>query len=397
MSIRFINLLSLSVSQVFSKVADRALLVGFSWFILQTYTKSDLALFFIITLIPHFLISFFSANIINRISPLSSIRYMEFFRSMSMLALVLTLLFYKINFWPLVIFVTISNIFAAVFNPALMTVPKQLDLLTQDYQRIVGILNGCSSVARMIGPIIAVPIYQFGGLIGLTIFIFVLYILAWLVELLISASPWEVVCNTNSKQTKLEFLLHFIDQHKLIFILFFIFFCINLVVIPIQIFMPLIVNEMHDSNISSLSLLEGSLGAGLLVGAILISIFPLRAAPWKLIGLPYIMVGICYICLSSSAIPLLNAISIFLFGIFLSIGNINTLTFYQLNSDKNHTAIIMSIVNFISNASGPLAMMFAAIAISLFSFHSLLMVYSILCLLMGTSLVFIKDFRRVIN
>jgi hypothetical protein len=55
----------------------------------------------------------------------------------------------QINYLYLIItFTTLANFFAASFNPALLTVPRQLDLPSTEYQKLSGLLGSSASIAR---------------------------------------------------------------------------------------------------------------------------------------------------------------------------------------------------------------------------------------------------------
>jgi MFS family permease len=390
---------ALTASQVFSKLADRALLVGISWYFVSMHTNHALFLYMSITLLPHLIMTFFSGRIINKNSPISAARSCELFRSMVILVLGVLLLFHlqNWNIYLIIALCTLANFFAAVFNPALLTIPKQLQLDAAGLQKITGLLNASASVARMIGPILALPLYSILGVSGLVLSCFALYFLAWLVELFIYKKPWEISVDASTQFFKRkQTYLAFFNKNRTIVCVMAIFFLINLVVIPIQLFMPLVVKHLFNAGMHLLSLSELVLGLGLLIGAVLIVIRPLKCAMHHRVIIPYLLAALSYLAYSINAgfsqIGIL--IALLCFGIFLAIGNVTTISFYQQRSAQGHVAQIMTLVNLVSNASGPLAMLIASIALSTLEIRPILIIYAILFFVLTLALFFVRGLRE---
>lgn len=389
----------LAGSQVFSKLADRALLVGFSWYLINEYSKTALTIYLIISMLPHLIMTFFSAKLINKFSPIRIMRFSELCRAIfiGMLWLVFLMNLHSIYFSFILILTLGANFFAAVFDPALLTVPRQLDLSSSRYQRVSGLLNSCSSIARMVGPVLALPLYSYVGIKGLTACCFILYLLAWIVELFIANVRWDISSLINDGLKK-KYITNLLQSNRTVIKMLLVFFIMNLVVIPIQLFMPLFTKDVFHSGLHLLTIFESSLGAGLLAGGIYIVFFPFKMRMRYRISIPYILASITYIIYAlSNKSAFVSASALFLFGMFLAIGNIITISFYQQVTEKHHTAQIMVFVNFISNASGPIALAIAGGLLSIIGLKHLILAYGLIAFTVGMSLVLFKDLNRFSN
>lgn len=391
--------LTLTASQVFSKIADRALLVGLSWYFVSKHSNQALFLYMTITLLPHLIMTFFSGRLINKYSPISAARSCELFRSLVILALgILTLC--HLQHWNLFLIIalcTLANFFAAVFNPALLTIPKQLQLDASGLQKITGLLNGSASVARMIGPILALPLYSSFGVSGLVLSCFALYFLAWFVELFLYKYPWEVSVNVTTQFLKRKkSCVTFFEENRTIVCVMTIFFLINLVVVPVQLFMPLVVKHLFNTGMHLLLLCESFFALGLLMGAVFIVVKPLRCSIQYRIFMPYLLSALAYVAYSINAgfsqVGVL--IALLCFGVFLAIGNVTTISFYQQRSAHGYTAQIMALVNLVSNASGPLAMAVASGILFVSGIKSVLIVYSLLFVVLSVVLFLVRGLRE---
>ena|SRR3990167_2817388 len=389
------NFAILLASQILSKLSDRMILVGLSWYILQVSSKQMLAEFLVVSMLPHFFMIFFSGKIINRFSPISIMKAMELSRSLVFLFLFVLFFLKSQSVIVITMLIMLSNLCASLFNPALLTVPKQLKFKPDQFKRICALLNTTAAIAMMIGPILVAPIYMTGGVELLISLAFFLYLMAWIFELFIENIPWEIFRESSDHVKRFSRYSIFLNDNRLIIRLLCLFFIINLAFIPLQLLIPILVKDHYHLTIHFLAMLEFYFGLGLVLGGLLISTFPFSMKPWLYMSIPYFIASIAYLFLGLTTISFGAIVAIFCFGFFLSVGNVQALSFYQIYPQEKNAATIMSLVNFISNASGPAALFIAGLLISVLNVQDLIILYALISMGIIFFLPFSRELRQV--
>jgi len=393
--------LLLTLSQVFSKLANRALLIGLSWYLVSQYSQHALFLYLTLTMTPHLIMTFFSGRLINRYSPIFVVRSCELLRSLVILALGIMAFSspHHISLMVIIVLCTGANFCAAVFNPALLTLPRQLLLDSKGIQKITGLLTSSASTARMVGPMIALPVFSYAGISGLILLCFLLYLIAWAILLLVKTPMYEMTENlVDGKERYIIYLTQLFQENRLVFVVLALFFLINLAVVPIQLFMPLVVKVGFQMSMHLLTFFEASLGCGLLLGGLIVVVKPFKVQMRYRIFMPYFFAALSYLCFAESSglsVPLSIA-ALFFFGLFLAVGNITTLSFYQQYSKQRHIAQIMALGNLVSNASALLAMAVASGFLAIGTpLKSTLIGYALSFVVLAMLLFLVRGLKRV--
>lgn len=385
------NALFLLISQCIAATSDRMLLVGICWFIIQNYSNAVLASFLAIALSPHLLMVLFSGKIINKLTPTKTLAYAELARIAIYLLTIMEASIYHNHFLNILsVGLFFGNVIGAIYNPAVLSMPKLIspDISTQ--QKVMGLLNSSSSMARLIGPVLAIPLYSLLDIRGIFIFCSIFFIVAWLFELEIkqenTALMDEGFCAAQSKR-----FFCYLKQYKTIMLLLLMFLVMNIFVVPVQIFMPIIAKNYYQGSMAVLSIFEFSLGLGILFGGIYISFSASAIKLSNNIAIPYLWSSIAYMMFSVAGSFVLVAISLCVFGFFLSIGNVVTLNYFQSNIKSADVSNIMSYVNFISVAAGPIALFLAGYLLKYLNYNLLISMYGLAYLLFSV-VIFYNSF-----
>jgi MFS transporter, DHA3 family, macrolide efflux protein len=387
------NILFLIIAQCISAISDRLLLVGITWYIIQNYSNSVLACFLTITLSPHLIMVLFSPKIINKITPINSIIYAELGRTcVYLLTIMLTSLNSNHTLFILTTGLLIGNTASAILNPAFLMLPRQLLINLNLQQRALGLLNSGASLARLVGPMLAIPLYGLIDIKGIFIFCCIIYLIAWLCELEIKVDP-DIINAQNKLVNEHRQFVGLVKKYFPVMVLLFIFFIMNIFVIPIQLFMPIIAKWHYHSNIVVLSLFEAALGVGILIGSLYISLIPSASKAWEKIPLPYLLSAFAYLLLPLATLPITTMIILAAFGFLLAIGNVVTLHYLQSNTSLADLADIMSYVNFISIASAPVAMSLAGFFLNTIAPTELIALYGIMYLAFCAALYYSNYYK----
>lgn len=392
------NILFLLISQCMAATSDRILLVGICWYIIQNYSNAVLAGFLAIALSPHLIMVLFSGKIINKLTPTKTIAFAELARIAIYLLTIMEASIYQNHFLDILsLGFFAGNIVGALYNPAVLSMPK---LITSDInlqQKVMALLNSSTSIARLIGPVLAIPLYGLIDIRGIFILASIFFIIAWLFELEIKQEN-AVAEDLDARAVRSRKFYYYLKNYKSIILLLAAFLVMNVFVVPVQIFMPILAKTFYQSNMAVLSIFEFSLGLGVLFGGIYISFSASTAKLWNNIAFPYLLSSIAYLALSVAGSFILVAISLCIFGLFLSIGNVLTLNYFQSNIKSADVSNIMSYVNFISVAAGPVAMFLAGYLLKYLNCDVLISMYGLAYLLFSI-IIFYGSFcaTKIIN
>jgi MFS family permease len=391
------NFLFLIAAQILSKISDRILLIGISWFIIKSFNSHALAVFFAIIMLPYILAVFFSGRLINHFTAISMIKHSEFMRALIYIIFAFFCFFStKIDFNWLMVASFLASIATAVFNPAVLVAPKEIFKEQRILQSCLGSLDTCSSVASILGPVITVPLYSFFGMRGVILSCGLLYLAAWVSELRINCKPQKL--HSVDDSTILSWLkqpYQILKNYKLISFLLIIFFLTNLFVIPLQVFLPLLVHIIYHGSVKLFSLFEVCLAVGALLGGSLMAVSVFFKKPWQQISIPYFLFSISYIALAQASTVSWVLLGLFFMGFFLAIGNVTTLTFFQIHSEQSHHGDIMAYVSFISTASAPLAMSLVSFLLKYVGAQKLIMLYAILTVVVTSLILLSSNYRKL--
>ncbi len=377
-----------------TNVSDKMLLVGLIWYVTVTGGKSLLTLFISISLLPHLFMVLKTGKLINKMGALKLIIASDLFRSIlySIMAIYIILCQGKINVIVLVASTFLANIAAALFNPALLTLPIKL-VSGRGLQKLTALLSSTISIATIVGPMMAVYFYKVSGLYSLFLCATISYGIAGLIELTIKIVKQ---CNDNIQpnQTSLSLIVK-VKNYSLIVRMLVLFFLMNIFMGPLQLFMPLYAKVIFHGSVNTLSHLEVALGIGALLGMILMSAYTFKCRLWLRIILPYLLMAIAYFFFASSYSLFTAFIALSAMGFFLAIGNVSTLNLFQTYPAITDIPAIMAMVNFISVAATPLAIFIAGNLLNEDYLQEQAQLYAIAVFVLGLAIYFIPSLRQI--
>lgn len=372
------NAIKLVAGQCLTQILDRALLVVIIWYIVQNYNKIDVAIFLGVTTIPYFFALGFSSIVINKIGPIKVVYFSDLIRALWLLGIFICLgHVYTVVELILVLFV--SNCLASLFDPAILSLPP-LIVSKEKAHKLTAWLNICVSLGAIVGPVGALVVAHWIGLRGLFLLSAFSYLIAGLLELSIKLPSATADGRSEEIIKTKDYIKLMLTLDLKIYLFLIMGILINLLFMPLQLFVPVYVHHVQNSGIALYTNLQIAMGVGAISGALLISFFSKLSNRLSVILILtfYLLSSLFYMLFSLGGSFNLSLISVFGIDCFMSAGNVMLLSLYQKVASRKQLPFIMSCVMFVSVAIAPLAMLLAGFAVNYYSIKPVIEFYSLL-------------------
>jgi DHA3 family macrolide efflux protein-like MFS transporter len=347
--------------QLGSQICDRMTSIGLIWVVTESYGAQWIPWYLAIGGLPHLLLSTFSAQRIQNLGALRVVVVSDYFRSLLYLAAFLLVLKHSIPMSVLFALVFITNIAAAFFNPALMSLPIRISR-AEHLESLTALINSCSSLALVLGPLVAVLLFKFAGLSGIFLVTSIAYGLAGLASSGIRLSP-EPAAAPAEDPGAASGSWQILRADTLILNILVVFFLMNLLFGPLQISLPAYAQQIYRAHLNGLAWLEGSLGAGMIAGSTFLTFFRVPGARLTRVTGGILISSVAYLGFSLTHSLWAGCLAIFLLGLSLGASNVWILNLFQERPPARSVPVIMSFVNLISVASIPFSMAVAGLVL----------------------------------
>lgn len=388
------NVIKLTAAQLITNLCDKMLLVSSVWFMTVNYGKHWLTALLVFSTLPHLASLIFSSKIIRRYTPLYTMIASDYFRFFVFIGMG-TLMYFAHHINPFLLLITflLANSAAALFNPAMLSLPLVIAEKSQ-LQRIMSLISSTVSISRIVGPALAVGFYQFGGLTITLLIAAIGYFVAATLEIGIKMVGKNIYEVENKLENFRLGIREFYKRYRFIFQMLILFFVINLFFVPLQLYMPLYSRFIFDGTLKTLSGMEISLGLGALAATLILTIFQWQHSIWTKVVMSYLAMSAAYLAFASSTVAAFAYGSLFLLGAFSTVGNIVTLNLLQVYPEVKDVPAIMAFVNFTSVAASPFGMFVAGLFLNFHELHFQVIIYALLTLLITVWVAFLPEFRR---
>ena len=323
-------------SQAFSLLgASMAQFAIVWWLTIQTGSATVLAMASLSALLPQALVSPYAGVIVDRCSRKHIIIIAELTKAIAALALVISFAFGLESLWFIYLMLMIRAIGNAFHTPAKTAVTQML-VPEQELLRISGFNQILMSASSIAGPILGIMILNFtsimvvlflcmsGSLLASGI---LLFLRIPEVEKSLEATKTSSLSDLNTAVREVRSI------HGMVPLLVFSVF-INLVATPMYTLFPLVTHDVFQGTGWHASFVQGALGAGMIIGGILLGTLLAKENKMKLFYVCTIVVG-----LSFTLIGFLNPNQ---FWIFTSLSIINGIAVAIVNGAM--IALVQSII-----------------------------------------------------
>lgn len=255
----------------------------------------------------------------------------------------------------LFILTLLSNGAAALFNPAIFSLPASL-CGEQELPLLTAAIDACFSAATVIGPVLSALLYPWLGLRGLLAFNGVSYLLAAMMEAGIRLKASHEPPQSAPQLVPYRSTLDILRSDRLVAFVLGSFFMMNLALSPMLAFLPLFANQVFKGRIGTLASLEAALGIGTVVGSLALSVLHLKSktGPRAIYGI--LVIATMYAAFSLGRDWRLACVFLVVLGLALSVVNVTMMSFFQSRPEPRDIPVVMSLVNLISVGVVPISM-----------------------------------------
>jgi MFS transporter, DHA3 family, macrolide efflux protein len=391
------NAARLFFGQLISQVCDKMMTVGLVWVLTQHASLSVIPWFLAASALPHLLLAWRAGQWTARFGPLKTVIGADWARAAIFAGLAWV--------WPSVapgaqlpvLFAAsiAANFAAALFNPAIMTLPLYLGEAGV-LQQLTAMIDSCFSLGNIIGPICSALLYPWIGLRGLFLFNGLSYAFAAVLESGVTTrtlSPAEGEASADSKPA--AGMRELLRDDSLLRAMIGGFLGMNLFFGPLLVFLPLFVKAAYGGTIGTLASLETSLGAGTALAGVVLSLVRFDSKLGAKICWGMGLMAVSYVAFTLTRAPWQGCACLAALGFFLAAANVFTLNLFQTRPAPVDVPTVMSMVNLISNASLPVSMGAIGLLVGRIEVRSLAVACSCMLLLATAFLVSNRELRRI--
>lgn len=349
----------LFAAQLLSQLGDKLMLVGIIWVISERFSSEWVPWFVAASSLPHLLSLSLAAPGIARLGgPLRTVVLTDLIRGVAfVVGAALVARFEGLALLGALFGLSLgSNCLAALFNPAILSLPPRLArgdaaLL----QKSTALIESCFSISAVIAPLFSTLLYKWTGLGGLLLINGLSYLVAGWLEAGIRLPEDESGAAASAAGEAVSSWQVMKEEPALIRMLMG-FFCMNLFLGPVLAFMPLFAHDIYGGTINTLAWLEGAMGAGTALGALALAVLPLRGSPRTKVTISIGMIAVAYVAFALSRNAMSGVAAVGLLGLFLAVANVVLLNLFQSRPRPEAVPAVMGWVSFISVASLPISM-----------------------------------------
>lgn len=334
------------------------------WYIITVLKKeASLGIVMMVTMIPRVLFMTIGGVWADRFRRSRIMLVSSFIRCLLVMAMILFLEMNLLELLPLIGFALLFGILDAFFSPANTSLLPSLvsnDVLI----RANSFIQSSNQIAMFSGPVIGGWILSAGSFSLLfsivAAFLFITFIFSFLIgEEKSGGSQKKSSTKVDLKEgLKYVWKMSFLKNMLIILIIINFFFFG-----PLQMGIPLIIDNVIHGEALDLSFLLSSYQGGMLAGALIVGILNFKKKMGLTIKVMITALGICLSILGQINYLWQGIVLLSLMGILSSVINVSLISTIQEKSQKDKIGRVMSLVNASSNGLVPLSYAFVSLAL----------------------------------
>jgi MFS family permease len=369
-------------------------LIGLNLIVLEK-TGSPLAVSALYILIPlaTLFTNFWAGSLIDRLNKRNLMAFLDIIRSILILFIPLLL---NYSLWLVYVVVFFINMGTSMFSPTSMTYITKL-IPSERRKRFNSLHSLTTSGAFLIGPAVAGILFLIGTP---TLAIYVNAIALFISGLITLLMPnLEMDNNSNTPENRFSFdllkkdwrsVLEFSRSYVYIMLIYFLFSCMMVMATAVDSLEAAFAKDVLLLSDSDYGFLVSIAGAGIVVGALVNTLFVKKIATSVMIGLGSLFVSVGYLIYAFSTSFEVAAIGFFVLAFFLSFANTGFYTFYQTNIPVDVMGRVGSIYGLIQAILIITSTVVFGIIAHLISIQNIVIAGSIIMLFVTTALCFLN-------
>lgn len=359
---------ALIIGQLLAQLSDRMMSLGLIWIINENFGERWVTWYLVLGGLPHLLFSVYSGQIIQKVGALRTVISADLVRAV--IYFIGALFFHSISGERELIFVMglifLANSFSAFFNPAILTLPIELEKDTE-VQKLTARLSTVSSLTIVIGPLVGMFCFKLIGLKGLFFVTSLAYLLSGICAFSLRSRAKEAQSLKSVENEKTVSFLETLKSNELVVSMLLVFLFLNLFSSPLQVQIPYLAKNLFSGSFNSMAAMEMGLGIGIVCGGLGLSVFSIIKRELFYTWLFLTGIGVFFLSFQYSFDLLFAVACLSLMGFFVGLANILIINIFQSRPEAKHVPNIMSAVNLIGTAAVPLSLAISGVLQSSYS------------------------------
>lgn len=359
--------LFLWVATIFTGLSLSMYLISETWFVVNRLKQDSwLGIVMMVTTIPRILLMAVGGVLADKISRSQTMFLSNLTRGLLVAGLVVLILMDILNVWLLLLFAFLFGVLDAFFWPASNSF---IPMIVQKSQitRANSIIQTTSQLTLMIGPAFAGFIIKFYSFAGAFLTAAVLLIVSSLIMKFMreEKKEHEASMNADSLKEDLKEGIHYVKRMPYVLVVMGSSIIVNFLLVgPINIGLPLLVEHTLKGDILDLSYLESSLAVGMFAGAIITGVFNFKRKR-AILSLSLIAIlGVMNGLLSQMTILWYGIFIMVIAGTCLAISNIISPSLTQELVEPKMMGRVQSLISTASMGFTPLSFAFVSVLLT---------------------------------
>ncbi|MEQ6390101.1 MFS transporter [Bacillaceae bacterium S4-13-58] len=345
------NFLLLWAAGLLSSFGMSVFMFSQSWYVVRVLgLEASIGLIFVASSIPRLIFMLFGGAMADRMSKTKIMWLSDFTRSLIALGIVIWLLYGTVSLWSFVLCAFIFGILDAFFYPAENALIPSI-VKKENLTRANSIIQMTNQSSFILGPMIAGIIISWGSypMVFSTTAFFMLISGIFILTMKIKMNQTDPSDESSNILMSIKDGMKYVKQSRFLSTLLVVAVFLNLFMVgPLQMGLPLFVDNVLRGSTMDYSYLEGSLAIGMLVGSIIVGVLNVKKKRGKFMILGLGVSGMSFLMFSMTNNLWLSLIVIILFGSTFPIINIPVISSIQEIVEDNMIGRVMSLVSFAS-------------------------------------------------
>lgn len=357
--------ISLMLVRIITGLSFGIYLLGESWYLVNELNmKSYLGIILMITSIPRLFLMLFGGILSDNYSKTKIMFLSLSIRGLLVLALVGLIIIDNVTIPVLILFALVFGMLDAIFYPANSSIIPEI-VEKEELTRANALLQSTNLFSLVVSPILAGILLASGSFI-------ILFSITSLLLLIGGIGVFFINTPNQIQQKKRESLIEniksgyqFVRNDTLLSNLMAIIFIVNLFIVgPVNIALPIIVNERLGSTAINFSYMQSALFLGLLVATIIFSFINIRKKRGIIIISAMILSGFCILGLALSNNLFQSLLFLAVYGACLSVSSL-IIAIIQENTPVEKMGRVMGLTSTASLGLTPLSFGLTSLALFL--------------------------------
>lgn len=359
------NFVLLWFASIVSGFALSFYLLAETWYVLRELKlPTSLGVIMMLTTIPRLLLMSVGGVLADRMKRSTIMFVSNGIKSLLVLTMILFVLNGGLNIWALGIFALLFGVLDAFFWPADSSILPTL-VAKENLVRANSFLQTTNQLTFLIGPMLAGIILKFGSFSGIFTITALLLLIGCVLVKFIQEKKQKQTSQQSSAIADFKEGFRYIKSKPFLITIMTVSLFINFFLVgPINIGLPLLVDQSLKGNVMDLSYLESSLAVGMIIGAIVIGILNIQKRRPMIAMLFIGVLSVTTFFLSLIANVWQGVLVLIVVGFCLAMTNILTSSLIQEMTDSHIIGRVQSLMATASMGFIPLSLGTVSILIS---------------------------------